>query len=666
MTKILKQLKKLTYVLGVIMIMALCLGVVACQKEDQDPTVDHGTLVIEDISLVEGKKAKINEVFTKEAYEITYSFDGEYIKIDNGYVTALSVGTTEVTAITQHHSVTFTVTVTAHDYGTMTVSAPSLFAGETGKLVVKFSNAAYAEEVTDESYAFDSDAIEIENGYVTALRGGEKVNVTVTTAHYTSTFVVRTLIDQGLNVDDVYAWIGYPASEFFPAFDDEALSGNITYTYDKNKISIDAEKQTITALAEGEVRVTAESDHAATSFIVNAKRVDKTTKQFADPTGLKTYAPGRVRSWNNDGIEDKTTIFIGDSFFSPEYWANFYDMYAGKDALCLGVGGSTSYMWESWMDEYFAGIKPKNIVMNMGTNNIYNDEYNEDPTTTALSLQRMFVLMHSKYPAAKIYYFSVVDRGEDTSAERFDVLNGAMQKWCEQRDYITYIDVSNDITLDMLASDKIHPKLQTYSVYASALAQTDIVIEGLPFENLSISFDNTSPFTFFSRTHARKVYYKGEALNDNYILTGKLDITATKSSWGDPFVMFGTDTENNRVLLSDMDKDGTFKLTIPSEGETNVPAEDSYVLTDGQAITLTWKIVMVDGDFFFYIGDELKLVYCDLGAGELLLGSNVTSCRFYDFTVLTNENDSEAYMAAIDQYQDTIDVYQGETGKKRV
>ena len=75
---------------------------------------DYGTLTIADIENLEvGKTAAIEPVFSKEEFteEITYSFTGDAIAIEDGTVTALEGGATvRVTATTEHHETTFKVT----------------------------------------------------------------------------------------------------------------------------------------------------------------------------------------------------------------------------------------------------------------------------------------------------------------------------------------------------------------------------------------------------------------------------------------------------------------------------------------------------------------------------------------------------------------------------
>ena len=71
--------------------------------------------------------------------------------------------------------------------------------------------------------------------------------------------------------------------------------------------------------------------------------------------------------------KDKTTLFIGDSFFDKRYfWTDFEEVFAGKDAFCAGISSTTTYEWEEFFPKYFTKIPPKNLVVNLGTNNFYD------------------------------------------------------------------------------------------------------------------------------------------------------------------------------------------------------------------------------------------------------------------------------------------------------
>ena len=61
--------------------------------------------------------------------------------------------------------------------------------------------------------------------------------------------------------------------------------------------------------------------------------------------------------------------------------------------------------------EFLKDTNPKNIVMHIGTNNIYDD--NKDAEVTVKALQRMFSYMHETLPTTNLYYFGISLRTYD-------------------------------------------------------------------------------------------------------------------------------------------------------------------------------------------------------------------------------------------------------------
>ena len=283
-------------------------------------------------------------------------------------------------------------------------------------------------------------------------------------------------IDYGtLTIDDVFAWVGYPENFVIPTFSIPELAEELTYEYDTAGIAIDQKTNTVTALKAGRYEVTAKSEHFSAEFVVRAEEVDTKSPKFSS-ANFTVAADERIQQWVANGKDGKTTVFIGDSFFDTAFWTGFYSAsYAGKDALCLGISATTTYDWEDWIGGWLGAIQPKNIVMHIGTNNVYDDG---DTIFGALSAyQRMFLLMHDQFPDTHIYWFGVSQRAYDAEKIGYvSEINSRMQRWCDALDFITYIDTPSVLTKDML-KDGVHPKPENYTVFVDALAKTDIVIE---------------------------------------------------------------------------------------------------------------------------------------------------------------------------------------------
>lgn len=353
----------------------------------------------------------------------------------------------------------------------------NLEVGKSRDLNPRFTIAEYAGTV---SYSFEGDAISIENDRVTALKAGATVNVTATTARHSKTFKVTTvgtssIIDYGT----VNAYVGYAASPFFLTGINSNAS--VTYTYDNTKLTIDQTKRTVAALQAGSFVVEIKSGDVEGKFTVNGQVSAREDYNIRD-SGNKEYAKtSRLADWNDRGTAGKTTLFIGDSFFDLRYnfWSNFYSDLTGKDAVNGGISGTVAQEWEGgYYDVYLQYAQPKNLVINLGTNNL---GAGESATMATANLQRMLLFFHSRenLKNTQIYWFTVAPRGDINKANDIVQLNNKMIEWCEALDWITCVNVYPDLDVNThLKTDKLHPLATTYrNIYLPKLAAAGIQYE---------------------------------------------------------------------------------------------------------------------------------------------------------------------------------------------
>lgn len=324
------------------------------------------------------------------------------------------------------------------------------------------------------SYEYDDFYLEILNGKVKGLEEGV-FEVTAKSKSCETKFNVTCVAP--LSVNDFYAWVDYPAVDI-PA--KANVAGEVTYSYNGDVLKIEGNK--VVALKAGNAEVTAKIGNFETTFNVTCLNVDRSDRlyYYADDvwTGDWNWKPKSVNNrvkYNTQGTDGKTTIFIGDSFFDIDFFSTFYTDYRGKDALCLGIGGTTSHTWEMFFDETFAGISPKNIVVQLGNNNIYNDQ--TLGADAAEDIQRFFTYLHGKCPESKVYYFAVTPRnGATIWIPEVQKLNRLMGKYCENRDWITFVDTNDVITFDHLR-DGIHIKPEHYIILVNALYEAGMQVE---------------------------------------------------------------------------------------------------------------------------------------------------------------------------------------------
>lgn len=281
-----------------------------------------------------------------------------------------------------------------------------------------------------------------------------------------------------LTIADTAILPDLPEGKFSAQFSDPDKAEPLEYTYDTSALTIDAEEQTIKVLKEGVYTVEAVSAHYFAKFTVTATQPDFSNKGLYDTNSrFSATISSRAAEWAEIDSE-QTTVFIGDSFFDPWGWADFYTDYAGKDVRLLGISSTTSCHWEQILaeDMIFAQgtAVPAAFVVNVGTNNFYDDGLTYEQTL--VSIQKMFQILHVKFPQAKIYYYSITQRTNTAYQKQVSDTNSAMKAWCGLYDWITFVDTAGQITSSDLR-DGVHLTPQAYrSIFMPALEEAGCVI----------------------------------------------------------------------------------------------------------------------------------------------------------------------------------------------
>ena len=361
------------------------------------------------------------------------------------------------------------------------VASPS---AESGRILYTFANlqqsgddAVYAFRIPDGTFKLWLEyggntyerLIRVSNGKIELLdAAGNVTQENVETLDFDTTVRPKTL------VRNVTAWIGYPKVPLPVSH----FRADETVTWDGENAQIaalDRARRTLTPVAAGSFTLTASTDGYSEVYNVTVKTVDRTGSKWQLNADKTAYAEQLREKWDADGHDGQTTLFIGDSFFDVRnFWTNFYTTYADTDAVCAGIGGTTTYDWEQYADTFLRYTAPKNIVVHLGTNNFYSDGDNAQTATE--NLQRLFMLVHDILPDANIYYFAITQRSNTTHKTAVSQTNAAMKQWCAEYAYITFLDTEQALTSDML-KDGIHPQLQYYSVFTDALQASDIEMQ---------------------------------------------------------------------------------------------------------------------------------------------------------------------------------------------
>ncbi len=198
----------------------------------------------------------------------------------------------------------------------------------------------------------------------------------------------------------------------------------------------------------------------------------KTESEKNDSSKFNTTA--QQTKWVDSGNAGKTTVFIGDSFFDEELFFNtFGTLYQGKDALCMGIGSTTTYDWRNYANGWLGDIQPKNLVVNIGTNNIYDDK--DLTVETVMALQDMFAVLKNKMPNTTFYWFGISQRRDTAYADRVTSVNAIMKAWCKENN-IVYVETPL-VDPTTQTSDGLHPSTACYEQYKLALENAGCVID---------------------------------------------------------------------------------------------------------------------------------------------------------------------------------------------
>ena len=456
-----------------------------------------------------------------------------------------------------------------------------------------------------------------------------------------------------VSIDGITAWVGFPASDFIPVFSEpDNADKEISYEYDRSLIELDAEKCTVRALKEGTATVKTTFGSSTGEFTVNCVAVDTSGTEF-DTSKYATKIAARASAWSTKAKDGVTTAFIGDSFFDEnDFWTTFSISYAGKSAMCLGISSATTFDWEMIAEDIFGNVAPKNIVMHIGTNNIYDDGKSAAETVSAL--QRLFTMLHGYYPETGLYYFGISLRTYDDAKIGYTrEVNEQIQNWCDARGRITYIDTPSRLTADKLRDDGCHPLLESYSIFTDALAQTDIVIEDYYADTIPDIVRTSSQAV---GTFPSSIAHGYETLTRNFILSGKLEISASATNG---HIEFRFINFYDRFLLWNNASDGNFKTGYACRG-THTVNDNNYYTLASEPLVLEWKIAITDNDAYLYINGDLKIVYQCLtenACKPFMLSSENVTCRFYDMEAISLVTDPSEYKRALADMSDVLDTY---------
>lgn len=281
------------------------------------------------------------------------------------------------------------------------------------------------------------------------------------------------IIDYGkVTFPHIYVYDGYDGVKIRSTFTKPEVAKDEVFEYElvNETICYIDDYDQVFYLTTGFTKVNAVSQHFKTSFLVFTS---------ADTSFWGGSAHGNkstVKAYDDPDM----TVFLGDSFF--DYWKQgigitkkFSDYYSGYKAYNIGIGGTETKHWRAMnMSSLFTLTNaPKNIIINLGTNNINNS--GESGQQLYLNMLALIDDYLEWFPDVNIYSFSITrcTGGFAANWTRASDYNDLMKKYCETDDHVTFLDVM-EIYGDNYATyltDGLHQNDAGYEVFDSLIQE---------------------------------------------------------------------------------------------------------------------------------------------------------------------------------------------------
>ena len=179
-----------------------------------------------------------------------------------------------------------------------------------------------------------------------------------------------------------------------------------------------------------------------------------------------------------DSGEKAQVVFIGDSITQgwesdgKETWARYY---AHRDAVNLGIGGDrTQHVLWRLENGNLAGLKPKAVVLMIGTNN--SNAEDNTPGQIADGIAAIVKKLRATLPDTKILLHAIFPRSENFTAQRgkLAMINQVVRKLADEKS-VFWVDFGHqflnaDGTMPgELMPDYLHLSKKGYEIWAEAI-----------------------------------------------------------------------------------------------------------------------------------------------------------------------------------------------------
>ncbi len=181
-------------------------------------------------------------------------------------------------------------------------------------------------------------------------------------------------------------------------------------------------------------------------------------------------------------------LFLGDSITAGWFWANgginiWEKCYAPRHAANFGIGWdrTQNVLWRIENGE-LDGIKPRVVVLLIGTNNCGNEDDGKPRNSTPEIIEGISTIVHqlrTRLPDSKILLLGLFPRGQksDPVREQVKAINAQIAKLDDGK-MVKFMDIGSkflepDGTLSRkIMPDLLHPSEKGYQIWSDAMAGT--------------------------------------------------------------------------------------------------------------------------------------------------------------------------------------------------
>jgi lysophospholipase L1-like esterase len=203
------------------------------------------------------------------------------------------------------------------------------------------------------------------------------------------------------------------------------------------------------------------------------------------PTNWMSSHEAFVKQAKRGGID---LLFLGDSITAGWFWDKgglkvWNKYYAPRHAAEFGIGydRTQNVLWRIEHGE-LEGIKPKVVVLLIGTNNAGNEDNGKPRNTTPEIVEGVTTIvkeLRARLPESRILLFGIFPRGEknDPVRDQVKAINDQIAKLDDGK-RVKFMDIGSkflgpDGTLSRdIMPDLLHPNEKGYQIWSDAMAGT--------------------------------------------------------------------------------------------------------------------------------------------------------------------------------------------------